>query len=1095
MSKVKAKTLHTLLQKTCNWQRYSAVCNVAVVLVFILLAFNSSYSNAEELTIPTVFPSNGPVMACLSDGGGTNCPSKKYKYYELNDTGMEQMYEQSVEEPCYAKGQDPGCSANDYFNQQIRMNIRYCVGIPISSPETKECWKTKDYKGFPLISHDFVLLEASCWKARCAGYVANGHKNLTYGECAYIQGVRFCARLANAKIGGVEYGNRTGKDPDYRVEESMYREDPIVWTLDNGAELTIENHPVEKNDPITGDAVQIGDAKVTNYTGNWSDLDAGVVYANPSDELVIEGREVDDQIPIYLKKVNDEYKIVTPRLQLCAFEDPIDINDVDPDSQHLHYMTPGTPFLENQYTAYAEMLLVTSAVLYVTVGGSAVVIAAAAALLILAAIQTHVNYVVMQDEGCVDIALSPYPPPYPTILTSPIPMPTTQAVCTSQQTPLTHDCVTPKVAGEYDTFSVPRVRAGFNDVIPLCTDGQAATASAPCVQPFELTSDGEIPTDKVEPIKDEIDAIADPITGETLARPEFLRPSFTILTIDSETGEETYVLSGVMTDDYTDIPFYFTQDPIWKDYTSGDTVPLIEVEDPRVADGDDVPARKFFTCPDDVGEEMCLYEWWDTESPGGNPCDEIEDDEKVRAIDCVERQPLPALEMLTKLVDNPYSSVEGYGDDQLVVSFDTCDDEDAMEAQDPTCSAHTAPLLQATVSDGEGHSQTLIFGTKPTEYMQDVIDGYGEINPIVNNPLVNELTNEGYLDGGYSECRSFYGVQLCAYVTDSEGGSDDAVYVTQKDANGNDILDEETGEPIYETDSNGSPVYESGIMYDDTGYLYGGKKLCLGGYTPPNNMVLARKVLDQGYLNDISTAPADVLVSPYVDGQVISYDDREPASSSDGVVDDTGTVINSDTEGLREMTAYEQDLCIDIPSPAPCSNITFNSDPATNWKTTDETNEHGNANWSSAVPDTSSAGDNVTIVGGTCRNGWVGVPTRTCTVKSDLDSEAFGEWGPVTGACELISCPNDDTTIKSDGDTYDCSFKKKDVFHADNDSCSYKPPLSPTQHRDRTVCCTSETPSDNVATHGIWTDPYPSANTPPADCDWEEEGKLPYLVE
>ncbi len=163
--------------------------------------------------------------------------------------------------------------------------------------------------------------------------------------------------------------------------------------------------------------------------------------------------------------------------------------------------------------------------------------------------------------------------------------------------------------------------------------------------------------------------------------------------------------------------------------------------------------------------------------------------------------------------------------------------------------------------------------------------------------------------------------------------------------------------------------------------------------------------------------------------------------------------------------------------PPACPMVRFNNSRETNWKTTAETNAHGNANWDSVSPGMSGS----MTVTGRCRPGWQGVPSRTCTL-TQTSNGAASVWGAVSNPCQLRRCS---ATNGYDDGKYDCDWSAATVYHASFDRCSYKPTLEPTRHHNRALCCTE---------NGWWWGPYPDAEEPAgaADCTWRDQGNLPY---
>ena len=166
---------------------------------------------------------------------------------------------------------------------------------------------------------------------------------------------------------------------------------------------------------------------------------------------------------------------------------------------------------------------------------------------------------------------------------------------------------------------------------------------------------------------------------------------------------------------------------------------------------------------------------------------------------------------------------------------------------------------------------------------------------------------------------------------------------------------------------NNSAIYLRGLEYDFGRYVVGGQKICLTGYeyercTPiaNKNCVLTNKV------NDSSSKLLSDRIEPSASIGLFLTDSQYFAN--------TGANFDQSTQSIRDKTAIEMNLCIDIPEPPKCSAI----------EESDAVN-HGNATWPESSPSEA--------VIGTCLNdhtsGGADGPTRACYLNKNSSLSSY----------------------------------------------------------------------------------------------------------
>lgn len=921
--------------------RFFSPCKAALLLLVLLFATNSYAATS----VRPAYPGHGPRAACsvpnaykendrfdtnvkIPRCASTGLSSKKWggRYDRAS-----QMYERSVEDPCVAEGLPAGCTYNNAFNPQIRVNYRQCFGIPLP-------------------------IDTYPTRYTCSGYELIGKTDLKVSECNFNAVNRFCARVAfpgSTSNSHGSYGNRTGVDPDYRTSGTPYSSATAAdFKLTNGGTITIASNKVtayKKGDGTDG----LADLNANTYTS-----------VGLSDD---EGNDI--KTSLIIKKVdavggNDpfggakSYMVVMPRPQLCAYEDPADMSDpvwskwspfheLTPRNSSLSLLTTsnGLSFGENLGVGIGATVAVV--VLMPAVAPAAVIIA------LVALQQSYYNLDVTTNLGCVDIALAPPPPPYPDMLTSPRPLPTLQAICATGKTPEATGCVVPKAGERASSFTEPRIRMGFNRLIPSCTIGQVPTYEIPCITitSNDLNADGTIKSASLNNLQTQLTNIKN---AEGVSLPSnSIRPSYDNGTFNANTQATTYALNGILIGSYNDFSLTFGVDGTYQDYRARN--PETDAINPNLQHTVQTITdsysqnRTFFNCPSSDATQICGYELINTSQRAAGAAalcqiSNIANPNKVRPVSCITPQ---------------------YQVSPTIAALSECTSNAALN-----CSSHVRPLMSVTIDN-----ETLTFGTVTDNYIDTKITEGQTVNPLTSAP-----------SGGYGQCRYLGGMEFCTVAVDVNGDS-------------------------YEDQTAPQTIVQD-ISAQGYGYKRGGKKLCLmlPDAIQPDNMVLTKKITtidaDNNVLTSPSTKTADRLKLEYVFprpifdnegkpvldgngkpvyGPPITYDDNSPRTPAPD--DTTGTVLNS-TEALRKRKAAELGYCVDIP------RIRYDPCPAKS-----ENLNGVSVAWPVAQVDTTATG--------ACPAGYNGAPTRACTPHDDEASNSYrGSWSAqVTGSCTAVKCP------------------------------------------------------------------------------------------
>lgn len=523
------------------------------------------------------------------------CPSPQRSggnaYKDYHQDRVHEMYGQEVSYP--------GDNGSTFFDPRITIGLRACVGLPVYYPDVPsnlgsalEClirfppphmypvvipgaWITGSNLMWPL---------HSCWKWACGGGMVNSSSSLTINECTFVGNfVRFCARLAEPGVKNVNdykgnahaenynsLANRTAIDPDYRGPGRGNRfAGPLVKA---GGALVDTKVAVEINSPkgsepkylvlVNGVVTEGATATVQGKFGVEKTVTADPVASlkyKPGGEAYYGAERAEIELKNTHQKrlssggsqeVHDElilYKgrVVNPRTQLCAYEDPGDGMDMAGGDQPSHHNRPNPKktSLQNMGESLVGMAQkggVTGQALpkndfFNDLSGvlfkpSQKIIGSALGIFTLIdAITSKLNHVVMQDEGCVDLPIGPYPPIPTKTISTPGYFPTLQPICQFGENPnglkkssadpsqyvvdsknISNICACPGNAMnpdgfctetdplKYNTFEVPKVLVGFNNVIPYCLEGQKSKEDELCACNPGVSSTDEAPCVKQE---------------------------------------------------------------------------------------------------------------------------------------------------------------------------------------------------------------------------------------------------------------------------------------------------------------------------------------------------------------------------------------------------------------------------------------------------------------------------------------------------------------------------------------------------------------------------------------------------------------------
>lgn len=567
------------------------------------------------------------------------------------------LYEQSVYDP-------KNDGLDNYKNKSIGLYARTCIGVPLG----------------PLCG---------------GGYIETKKILSAWGECSYMDiGIRFCARFAESG----KYGNKTDTQPDYRIEGNseyiLYNPDTgeysgqtVERTLDDGTTVKIESkiytrRAIDKDD-MDDDKSDAEQAWVDVNLKDYHDgaPDKVIKYsiskvtksggdALPDGTYTLQGTETNKTLQV------KNGMVVTPRQQICAYEDPKDGADSSGGAGDAGFM----PYHENvkvEDTTASDDAYNTAVTLAVAGGivavGSALILAPAYIALGLAALGSWIaseilsvyNDIVYQNEGCIDVEAGPSPQPFCDTLSAPKPTPSVERICSTGQT-MMNGCVE-SLDGIPNTFQEPRVRVGFNKYIPVCRLEQTSTDTAPCITLLEVTG---------KP------AFLQQCTGGGVQKNcfEISNRSYAtkvrVVYKGVDPISKKAILSGINVGEFADLTYLYPNN-------NGQT----SIPDTQIN-----PLQRFFYISMNDPQQVCVKE------SGQNG-----DEDKV--IDCVSRLPMP----MPVIFPLPECPIDGRPDQQIDTS---------------NCTSNTNPLVKVALSKDKTASgleeQYIILGAKAANKCQSL---------------------------------------------------------------------------------------------------------------------------------------------------------------------------------------------------------------------------------------------------------------------------------------------------------------------------------------------------------------------------------------
>lgn len=525
------------------------------------------------------------------------------------------------------------------------------------------------------------------------------------------------------------------------------------------------------------------------------------------------------------------------KYRICAYYDPMDVNDWNMGSMPFHLNSPVPPEVTGGDSVMAlGAFIFTIGLMVPGLGFGAMmmglwIMQAGGVMELIEFITSTINYWVIDNVGCIDVPLAPSPPPFFQTIVPPIPNATVTSLCqyspeyyldSDLQAQLRASGLTPEqiarlnnvqtstadalcevggtaAAPQYSTFENPAVRIYFSNQMPFCTGGGSPVADT-CTMGIGISDPDTLQSTNLGllPICSEeitFDCVSFP-SGRKIGGP--FRAYFKTESTQN-LGVEAKPSTG----------------PYFKTNPSLEVMTVAGIDDSQYADvaaGNETiffdpnsNQRRFYVGLSASGKEVCVT-------------DKTNSNNQV-SLGCVPR-PIP---MSPPVVSSCLNS-------------DTCGYDSNISIQDQP---------RFTVSIGSP-AKTAIMGVDTT-----IPDPNSDSNP--PNSLApqafcyqDDITTNGTSKANPAPCY-IYGAQFSAYITDNNNTTPNST-------------SDGTITPTYVDGS-----YSGGIQYSQGAYCRGATKICLTGYSNPEQQVVAKMVQVQ----DSASGTVQYVVSDLISDRVI----------------------------------------------------------------------------------------------------------------------------------------------------------------------------------------------------------------------------------
>lgn len=551
--------------------------------------------------------------------------------------------------------------------------------------------------------------------------------------------------------------------------------------------------------------------------------------------------------------------------RICAYYDPIDLNDWNMASMPFHEKSSVPPEVTGGENIIALGALLVAAGLIVPGLGTTTVAIGLAIMLaggimeLIEFISSTINYIVIENVGCIDVPLAPSPPPFFSSIVPSIPNASITSIC--QYSPeyalsselqsaltssgLTQDQITrlnniqastadalcevggTAAAPQYSTFENPAVRIYFSNPMPLCTGGESAVDDV-CVYGKALDSPDDLQSTNLSLLP----ICSGSITHNCLSFPSGRTvggPFRAYYNVQAASGMDITVGNNAP----SSTPYFITNPSL-------QTIKVGGIDDSQYAD---IAAGNSVTIYDPNSNPRTFYV--SLSSPGDEVCvtDKTTVNDEV-SLGCVPR-PIPMNP--PTLTSCPNTSTCSYGSN------------DSIQNQPRFSVSIGSPAKSAIIG-----VDTLIADPDSTS------------NPPNNLApqafcVKDDLTTNGNSTSNHAPCY-VYGAQYSAYITDANNTT------TASSLDGN----------ITPTYVDGH--YAGGIQYSQGSYCRGATKICLTGYSNPEQQVVAKMI----QVKNSATGTTQYQVSNLISDRVIPASNASlPLSSSSLFNPETGYVYSS----------------------------------------------------------------------------------------------------------------------------------------------------------------------------------------------------------
>jgi hypothetical protein len=608
----------------------------------------------------------------------------------------------------------------------------------------------------------------------------------------------------------------------------------------------------------------------------------------------------------------------TQAYRICAYEDPpipIDPNDNNYNLMPFHENTPAPPAVTggDNLVAIGAVLLAAGLLVPGLGTGVMLIMLAGGIMDLIEVITSTINYVVIQNVGCIDVPLAPSPPPFFSPLVPPTPTPGILSIChyspkyyiesAAQSDLLTAGYTQEQItqlqykqisksddlcenggelgsAKQYSTYENPSVRIYFSNPLSFCTANQSTYDVCVIGQALGLPDEIQIDNNGFLPVctATVVNNCINFPSGRTAGGP--YRTNYSLATSaalgisDNTPSDTTYVIVDPSLQTLT---LKGIDDAEYIDSAIGNTV---TIEDTNGL------TRTFYISLNDAGDQVCVTDKTNSDSE--------------KDLGCVERPLVMSPPIVTACAT---TSSCGYSGQDITA-------QSRMSVSLGTPAKNAIIGVDTVISNPEDSSSYLA----PTAFCAQ-----------------DDIVTSGNSSSNQAPCY-IYGSQFSAYITDSDNQTPATT------SNGT------------ITPNIGGVDYTGGIQYSQGSYCRGATKICLSGYNNPDQVVVAKII----QIVNSDSGDTQLVVSDKISDRVIPPSNAAlPLNTSTLFNSDTGyitgtTPITRVAYGFKEPSSgeyYENSVCSSngnscsevsesYPSPTSCTCTNYTTSPTSTYACT-----------------------------------------------------------------------------------------------------------------------------------------------------------------